>query len=283
MKLNENNFPKFEINEQAGVMNMKFRVMTTGIPTGNQRIYKTPLMAKAVEAANARIEKLGPAYGSASHKPGLEVDHVSHLVQKFEMKGDELWAHVKILPTSSGRNLQAIISNGGKMGVSIRGKGSTKATGSGVDEVGDDYELEACDFVMDPACNEFVGKGNVFESLALSDDDHEIAHERYRQARAANFKGTFEEYLKIYAERKQLAEALVAEAEIAEPQTDDLEKALNESIQEKLGGHFYLMDYEDGVVGVFDLNKSEVSICDYSVNPDGTVAIDAGTKKVIDY
>lgn len=295
MRLNEKNFPKIELTESdTGIMMMKFKVMSLdGLPTGNGRVYRTPIMQKAVENLNRRIAERGPAAGYSSHPRagGGEVDDVAHIIQGASIKDGALWVETKILPTTHGKNLQAILKNGGKLGVSIRGQGSTKTNEKGLQEVGDDYEMLGVDFCLDPAANQFASAANVFESAALNEEDMEISDQRYQMARAAGFKGDKAAYLCIYAERKQKALSEVAfgenpseggDDEIAEPQSDDLAKALNESIQEKLGGHYYLMDYEDGVAAAFDLNKSEVSICNYSINPDGTVSVDAGTKKVID-
>jgi hypothetical protein len=66
--------------------------------------------------------------------------------------GDDLVGKVEILPTPSGNILKALFKAGIKLGISSRGLGSVrKNVRENADEVQDDFELIAFDFVSNPS------------------------------------------------------------------------------------------------------------------------------------
>ncbi len=204
MKLNETLLEKISVNEGAGLTMMKFRFLYGGgIPTGNGNVYKASIIKSAVDNLNQRIEKAGPSYGMSGHKPDGELDAVSHLITKVETdKNGDAYATVKLLDTRAGKNLRAIIAGGGKLGVSARGHGSVKKDEKGHSVVGDDYRLDAVDFVMDPSVNgAWAGAENLFESAEiLQPDAEEICALKYELAvRNSGYKGSYEDYKKNFA------------------------------------------------------------------------------------
>ena len=66
--------------------------------------------------------------------------------------GDDLVGTVEILTTPSGNILRELFKNGIKLGISSRGMGSVEPMNeNGAQEVGDDFELIAFDFVSNPS------------------------------------------------------------------------------------------------------------------------------------
>jgi hypothetical protein len=64
--------------------------------------------------------------------------------------GDDLVGEVEVLSTPSGNILKELFQSGIKLGISSRGLGSVKEKGD-VNEVQDDFELIAFDFVSNPS------------------------------------------------------------------------------------------------------------------------------------
>ena len=289
MKLTERNFPKIELNEdQAGTMMMKFKVLALdGLPTGNNRVYSTPIVQKAVKKLQQKIERVGPAYGSSGHKKGgPELDDVSHIITKAEIKDGAVWVEAKVLPTQKGRNLQAILKGGGKLGVSIRGAGSTRTNEKGQEEVTEDYELLGADFCLDPSTQNFVSqKENVFESATiLTPVDEELLDERFRQACVAGFRGTKEQYRKIFVERKQAALNAITESgpedEPDPPAADDPEvpHEICEHVRQVLGENYSIMDVDEKekIIYLFSSRTSEMGAIAYheSINGNAGIALE---------
>ena len=66
------------------------------------------------------------------------------------MGWDDLVGEVEVLSTPSGNILKELFQSGIKLGISSRGLGSVKEKGD-VNEVQDDFELIAFDFVSNPS------------------------------------------------------------------------------------------------------------------------------------
>ena len=65
-------------------------------------------------------------------------------------KGNDLVGTVEVLSTPAGNILRELFKSGIKLGISSRGLGSIKQESAG-DEVQDDFELIAFDFVSNPS------------------------------------------------------------------------------------------------------------------------------------
>ena len=120
--------------------------------TANRRLYTHSLWER-------ELTRLGKQL--TDHKVFGELDHpmdgrtqlkrVSHIVTKLWIESGVVMGEAEILNTTEGKNLQAILEGGGKVGVSSRGFGTTKPNMKGEDVVQDDYRLMTFDFVADPA------------------------------------------------------------------------------------------------------------------------------------
>jgi len=121
--------------------------------TENKRLYPKGLWER-------EIGRLEPSFGH--RKVFGELDHptdgktklsrVSHIVTGLQVSPDgKVYGEAEILPTSRGRDLEALLRSGCRVGVSSRGYGSTKPDNRGYDVVQEDYKLVTFDFVADPA------------------------------------------------------------------------------------------------------------------------------------
>jgi hypothetical protein len=264
-RLSEKSSPRLELFEdQEGVVRMKFQFLQGGIPTGNGRVYPPQVLKKAVGEFSTRLNTGRSLYGSAGHKRGgMEVPDVSHQIEGLEMdKDNRVWAKVKVLPTAAGKDLLAILKNGGKLGVSARGVGEVRKNDKGLDEVTDSYRLDGCDFVLDPSTGSFVGE-ECFESAEVSPEVDEVLREKYVEAcRLANYKGTYEEYRRVMGPRVHLTEDISSPvASLPGLEAPELETTpaadIVEAVRAKYGSRYRVMEsFEDGAV-LFDIDTSE--------------------------
>lgn len=124
------------------------------IPTANGRIYPRQLWEREFKKLVPKMRE-SEVYGELDH-PGdgtTKLQRVSHLVTNIEIQDDgTIIGEAKVLPdTRNGKQLMAILNNGGKVGVSSRGFGSVQVDENGNDVVQDDFQLLTWDFVADPA------------------------------------------------------------------------------------------------------------------------------------
>jgi len=125
----------------------------SGRATENKRIYPTALWER-------EIGKVDPAmaerklYGELDHPNDgrTQLSRVSHLVTGLEIQQNGIvLGEAEALDTARGKDLQAMLRAGCKVGVSSRGYGSTRTNEKGEEVVQDDYNLVTFDFVAEPA------------------------------------------------------------------------------------------------------------------------------------
>lgn len=125
----------------------------SGIKNQNGRIYPHPILEREVNKYQEFIKE-GRAYGALDHPESsvVTLDDACHLVQELYWQGNKLFGKTKILDTTKGKNLKAILKEGGKVGISSRSFGSTTPK---VDEdaeiVNEDLQLLAFDIVSSPS------------------------------------------------------------------------------------------------------------------------------------
>ncbi len=82
----------------------------------------------------------------------VNLKNVSHNVIRMFWDGDNLIGEVEVLPTPNGNILKELFASGIRLGISSRGMGSVrKNVREAADEVQDDFELIAFDFVSNPS------------------------------------------------------------------------------------------------------------------------------------
>ncbi len=81
----------------------------------------------------------------------VNLKNVSHNVIEMHWEGKDLVGKVEILPTPSGNILKELFKSNIRLGISSRGLGTVKKLAEGFDQVQDDFELIAFDFVSNPS------------------------------------------------------------------------------------------------------------------------------------
>ena len=114
----------------------------------NSRVYPVTEISKAVKAIQEKIETGYSVLGEADHPDDLQVnlDRVSHIIEKMWMDGQDGYGRLKLLPTPMGNICKTLIENGVKLGVSSRGSGNVTESGN-VSE----FEIQTVDLVANPS------------------------------------------------------------------------------------------------------------------------------------
>jgi len=131
---------------------MRGEFARAGIPTENKRVYPKALWEREIKRLLPRLAER-KCYGELDHPEDgkTKLSRASHLITKLEVRDDVVYGEAQILGTAAGKDLAAILREGGKVGISSRGYGTTKPNEFGENVVQEDYKLIAFDFVADPA------------------------------------------------------------------------------------------------------------------------------------
>ena len=118
----------------------------------NGRIYPMPIIEKAVNKYDTEQVQRGRAVGELNHPEGptVNLDKVSHKINKLEFQGNDVVGEASILETPMGQVVKGLLDGGVTFGVSTRGMGSLSQR-NGAMVVYDDYILNAVDIVQDPS------------------------------------------------------------------------------------------------------------------------------------
>jgi len=160
----------------------------------NSRVYPVQEISKAVKAIQEKIETGYSVLGEADHPDDLQVnlDRVSHMIEKMWMDGQDGYGRLKLLPTPMGNICKTLLENGVKLGVSSRGSGNVTESGS-VSE----FEIQTVDIVANPSAPDAYpnplyeqimnGKrGNILLDVASAVNDDSVANQ-YLQKEVLKF------------------------------------------------------------------------------------------------
>ena len=124
----------------------------------NGRVYPKEILMREANSYNKNFVKESRAMGELDHPESSVVNlaNVSHNITDMYWKSDDLVGTVEVLTTPSGNILRELFRNGIKLGISSRGVGSVEtvkesADGEEAQEVQNDFELIAFDFVSNPS------------------------------------------------------------------------------------------------------------------------------------
>jgi hypothetical protein len=181
-------------------VNVKMDVLTESTVEGTKRLYISgPFLMHSKENRNGRIyskkgmdvavKKYTEEYintsrslGEMNHPPGrLQVDPERACIMTTELQPDGNYYHgkAKVLSTPLGKVLEALLTDGVKIGVSSRGLGTTTKK-SGKTMVGDDFILTcAADIVHDPSVSDAFVQHLMEEKEYLLIDGHYIAKDLF--------------------------------------------------------------------------------------------------------
>ena len=118
----------------------------------NGRIYPKPVMESALNKYNTEQVEKGRAVGELNHPEGptVNLDKVSHKIERLDFKGNDVVGKATILETPMGQIVKGLLDGGVRLGVSTRGMGSLERRGDAM-YVKDDFLLNAVDIVQDPS------------------------------------------------------------------------------------------------------------------------------------
>ncbi len=132
----------------------------------NRRFYADKIVTPAIEAFDNESQKGVGIVGQLDHPVGTAATllaNASHLITKAWKDDSKVWwAETRIMRTSKGRDLLAVLKTGTTIGASLRAFGETDKEG----KVKPGLEIRAIDFVSSPSfgASASVDKSNVFES-----------------------------------------------------------------------------------------------------------------------
>ena len=123
----------------------------------NERVYPRDVLEREIERYVEGPVKEKRAMGELDHPESsvINLQNVSHNINKCWWDGDDVYGEFEILNTPAGNILKALFAAGLMLGVSSRGMGSVE---EGLNEQGDptvtvqdDFELLCWDFVSTPS------------------------------------------------------------------------------------------------------------------------------------
>ena len=120
----------------------------------NGRIYPREILVREAKKYTQDFIKQRRAMGELDHPESsvVNLQNVCHNVKEMHFEGDNLLGTVEVLGTPSGNILKELFKAGIKLGISSRGMGSVETVNEGdAQEVQDDFELIAFDFVSNPS------------------------------------------------------------------------------------------------------------------------------------
>jgi hypothetical protein len=196
---------EYLIEEKNGKKEYKIRgvFLQSNIKNRNGRVYPKDILMKEVTRYNKEFINKHRAFGELGHPDGptVNLERVSHMVNKLYPDGDNFIGEAKIMDTPYGKIVKNLIDEGAQLGVSSRGMGSIIQR-NGANYVKDDFYLAtAADIVADPSAPEaFVegimeGKEWVWDNGLLIEKDVEAWKMEMMRAKKRELE---EQKLKIF-------------------------------------------------------------------------------------
>ena len=145
------------IKENDGKLIVRGVLQRAEAKNQNGRVYPKEILMREANSYNKHFVKQSRAMGELDHPESSVVNlaNVSHNITDMNWREDDLIGTVEVLTTPSGNILRELFRNGIKLGISSRGVGSVEtvkeSSGEESQEVQQDFELIAFDFVSNPS------------------------------------------------------------------------------------------------------------------------------------
>jgi hypothetical protein len=138
-----------EAHDGQKTLKLKGVCIEGGVRNANERVYPVNEIAKAVDTINEQIKTGHSVLGEVDHPDDLKInlDRVSHMIEKMWMDGPAGYGTLKILPTPMGELVKTMLTSGVKLGVSSRGSGNVDDHNGHVS----DFEIVTVDVVAQPS------------------------------------------------------------------------------------------------------------------------------------
>jgi hypothetical protein len=162
MKLLKEDIEDFEvITESTSSGNKNYFIqgpfMQFGVQNRNGRLYNENVMVPAVQKYIDELVSKNRAVGTLGHEdsPKISENKISHIITELKIINDgngigNIWGKAKVLETSSGKELKALIDGGVSFGCSSRALGSLKEE-NGIKVVQNDFTISCIDAVLQPS------------------------------------------------------------------------------------------------------------------------------------
>ena len=145
------------LKENDGKLVVKGVLQRADAKNQNGRVYPREILTREAKNYTESFIKQSRALGELDHPDSsvVNLQNVSHNITEMHFEGDNLLGTVEVLGTPSGNILKELFKSGIKLGISSRGMGSVETVnednGDQSQEVQDDFELIAFDFVSNPS------------------------------------------------------------------------------------------------------------------------------------
>jgi len=180
-----------EAQDGSGTKTMKLKgiCIEGGVKNANERVYPVHEIAKAVDTVNEQIKTGHSVLGEVDHPDDLKInlDRVSHMIEKMWMDGAAGYGTLKILPTPMGELVKTMLTSGVKLGVSSRGSGNVNDANGHVS----DFEIVTVDVVAQPSAPNAYPQA-IYEGLM----NMRYGHRMLDMARDAGADNKVQRYLK---------------------------------------------------------------------------------------
>ena len=160
-----------------------------GVKNANERVYPVHEIAKAVDTINKQVIEGYSVMGEVDHPEDLKInlDRVSHTIDKMWMDGPCGYGKLRIIPTPMGQLVKTMLDSGVKLGVSSRGSGNVNDGNGHVS----DFEIVTVDVVAQPSAPHAYPKA-IYEGLL----NMKYGHRVLEVARDAGTDNKVQRYLK---------------------------------------------------------------------------------------
>ena len=143
------------MKENNGKLVVKGVLQRADTKNQNGRVYPKEILMREAKKYFKNFIHQKRAMGELDHPESSVVNlaNVSHNITEMNWNGDDLVGTVEVLGTPAGNILKELFKSGIKLGISSRGMGSVETMNEdeGSQEVQDDFELIAFDFVSNPS------------------------------------------------------------------------------------------------------------------------------------
>ena len=142
-----------------------------GVRNANERVYPVNEITKAVESINKQVVEGYSVMGEVDHPEDLKInlDRVSHVIDKMWMDGPCGYGKLRILPTPMGQLVKTMLDSGVKLGVSSRGSGNVNDGNGHVS----DFEIVTVDVVAQPSAPHAYPRA-IYEGLLNMKYGHKV-------------------------------------------------------------------------------------------------------------
>ena len=203
---------KFLTEEKEGKKNYFIEgiFLQSEIANKNGRMYPFKTLQREVAKYHENFIRQGRALGELGHPegPSINLDRVSHKIERLSEDGNNFVGRAKILDTPNGKIAKSLLDEGVRLGVSSRGMGSLKKE-STCNVVQDDFMLAtAADIVADPSAPDaFVdgimeGKEWIYANGAIHEQTIEQIRKRISTAQRSQMEerklSAFNDYLQSF-------------------------------------------------------------------------------------